>query len=247
MEVNFFSHALELSTQMTVILPEKACPRADGKWPTLYLLHGLSDDHSIWMRHTSIERYVRNLNLCVVMPQVHRSFYTDMKHGGTFWTFVSEELPALCERMFPLSPLREDRFVAGLSMGGYGAFKLGLRCPERFAGAASLSGAVDIVGLYNPEGMEDKTFWSDIFGTIDDLRGSDDDLAAVAQRLIQSGEQLPRFYMACGTEDFLYQNNVSFRDRFGKGLDLTYEEGPGAHEWAFWDQYIQRALAFFGV
>lgn len=98
--------------------------------PTLYLLHGLSDDDSIWLRRTSIERYVAQMGIAVVMPQVHRSFYTDMAAGGQYWTFISEELPALARSFFPLSAKREDNFVAGLSMGGYGALKLGLRKPE---------------------------------------------------------------------------------------------------------------------
>ena len=133
---DFFSEVLHLSTSVVVILPQPA-PSQNGttgcggshKHPTLYLLHGLSDDHTIWQRRTSIERYVSLLDLAVVMPAVHRSFYTDMAHGYRYWTFISEELPALARSFFPLSDAREDNFVAGLSMGGYGAFKLGLTHP----------------------------------------------------------------------------------------------------------------------
>jgi len=124
---DFFSEALGLSTSMCVILPEPArgqigMPGSErqpsGPHPVLWLLHGLSDDHTIWQRRTSIERYVAERGLAVVMPAVARSFYTDMAHGLPYWTFISEELPAAARSFFPLSPAREDNFVAGLSMGG---------------------------------------------------------------------------------------------------------------------------------
>src|SRR5919199_4817483 len=151
---DFFSDALSLSTSMTVILPQQTSTQiglvgavGDEPPPVLYLLHGLSDDDTIWLRRTSIERYVAPLGLAVVMPQVHRSFYRDEAYGGKYWTFVSEELPELVRRFFRVSQTRDDTFVAGLSMGGYGALKLALRQPERFAAAASLSGALDVVAL----------------------------------------------------------------------------------------------------
>lgn len=247
LHVNFRSEVLELSTSMDVLLPERADPPAGG-WPTLYLLHGLSDDHTIWQRQTSIERYVQDKPLCVVMPNVHRSFYTDMKRGGRYWTFISEEVPAVCERMFPLSTRREDRFAAGLSMGGYGAFKLGLRQPDRYAAVASLSGAVDMASIdFDNRGRDGTSFYYPIFGTPQELKGSDNDLAAVARRLIDSGAALPRFYMACGTEDFLYAINRGFLAEFEAPLHIVYEEGPGGHTWAFWDAYIQKVLAWMGV
>src|SRR3954464_8456510 len=146
MRCDLFSDALSLSTSLTVILPQPTRTQigmtgdaGEDPPPVLYLLHGLSDDDTIWLRRTSIERYVAPLGLAVVMPQVHRSFYTDEAYGGRYWTFLSEELPELVGRFFRVSSRPEDTFVAGLSMGGYGALKLALRQPERFVAAASLS------------------------------------------------------------------------------------------------------------
>jgi S-formylglutathione hydrolase FrmB len=151
---DFFSDALGLSTSMTVILPQPtknqigmAGKASEEPPPVLYLLHGLSDDDTIWLRRTSIERYVAELGWAVVMPQVHRSFYSDEVYGGRFWTFVSEELPEIVSRFFRVSTARADTFVAGLSMGGYGAMKLALRQPDRFAAAASLSGVLDLKAM----------------------------------------------------------------------------------------------------
>lgn len=129
---NFFSDVLGMSMSMTVILPQKtrnqigmAGAAPTDRHPCLYLLHGLSDDDTIWSRRTSIERYVAPLGLAVIMPNVHRGFYTDMAHGYRYWTYISEEIPALAQSFFHISDRREDTFVAGLSMGGYGAHDWG--------------------------------------------------------------------------------------------------------------------------
>src|SRR5262245_15620624 len=148
-QVNFYSETLTLGCSMHVLLPQRPLAETQSKprkkFRTLYLLHGRSDDHTAWQRFTSIERYVEGLNLSVVMPAVHRSFYNDMFYGGKYWQFISEEVPAIARDIFPLSADRKDNFAAGLSMGGYGAFKLALTHPDRFAAAASLSGGLDIV------------------------------------------------------------------------------------------------------
>ena len=252
---DFFSEVLHLSTSVVVILPQPA-PSQNGttgsggshKHPTLYLLHGLSDDHTIWQRRTSIERYAAALDLAVVMPAVHRSFYTDMAHGYRYWTFISEELPALARSLFPLSDAREDNFVAGLSMGGYGAFKLGLTHPNRYAAAASLSGALDIVKVARSD--EEEGWQAEmklVFGNPRRVAGSDNDLFHLAQQVANSDVR-PLLYQCCGTEDFLYEDNLRFKEFANSlGLALTYEEGPGEHEWGYWDQQIQRVLAWLPI
>ena len=240
---NFFSQALGLSTSMDVILPlhpwSPGASARDGKHPTLFLLHGLSDDHTIWQRRTSIERYVEDLDLAVVMPAVERSFYTDMRTGLPYWTFISEELPCVARSLFPLSDAREDNFVAGLSMGGYGAFKLALSHPERFAAAASFSGLMDITLPFKDS--ERLAEVSAVFGSLEETRGGPNDLFWLARKLARS-KHAPglRMYQWCGQQDFLYKSNVKFRKHAERlGLDLTYAEGPGDHSWRYWDEQIQ--------
>lgn len=247
MQCHFYSETLGLSTTMTVILPQNTTTQIgmDNKagahrHPTLYLLHGLSDDDSIWLRRTSIERYVASMGIAVVMPQVHRSFYTDMEYGGKYWSFISEELPALARSFFPLSDAREDNFVAGLSMGGYGAFKLALRKPEMFAAAASLSGALNIAGRFMKDDIAQDARL--IFGD-KPITGSDNDLLHLLKELNNAGGPKPKLYQCCGTEDFLYEDNLQFLDACRQTtLDLTYTEGPGAHDWGYWDARIQDVL-----
>ncbi len=252
MECNFHSDALGMACSMNVIMPQQSSTRIGmegktregGGTPVLYLLHGLSDDHSIWMRRTSIERYVAPLGLAVVMPCVHRSFYCNMEHGYNYWDFVSEELPGVVKSLFNVSDRREDTFVAGLSMGGYGAFKLALRKPENYAAACSLSGALDMAG--SRARREKEEFPGDmhlVFGTEDKIKTPEHDLLLATSRLARASGKKPFFYQWCGTEDFLYADNISFRDNARReGLDLIYEEGSGDHQWRYWDEKIQRFL-----
>jgi putative tributyrin esterase len=252
-EVNFFSEVLGIRSTMNVLLPQRTLDEIKNKRKpkcrTLYLLHGHSDDHTAWQRWTSIERYVEGLNLVVVMPAVHLSFYTDMAHGGKYWKFISEEVPAVVRDMFPLSSAREDNFVAGLSMGGYGAFKLALTYPDRYAAAASLSGAVDIgevvrVKKDDPLNKDWLVAMRNVFGDLGKVPGSKYDLFTLAKKVAR-GSVKPRLYQCCGTEDFLYADNVRFRDAIQKlPLEVTYEEGPGDHEWGYWDRMIQRVLTW---
>jgi S-formylglutathione hydrolase FrmB len=249
MRCDFFSDVLGLSTSMTVILPQSTSTQigmtgvqGDNAPPVLYLLHGLSDDDTIWTRRTSIERYASALGLAVVMPQVHRSFYADAVHGMPFWTFLTTELPELVSTFFRVSQRREDTFVAGLSMGGYGAMKWALREPWRFASAASLSGAV---ALSHPSEYADPDFarlTRSIFGdTPTDGTGND----VLHLMRVADPTALPRLYVACGTEDFLYRSNLALIEAAKQsGADLTVDFGPGDHEWSYWDEQIQKVLAW---
>ena len=253
-QCDFASDALGFAHSMNVILPQKSSSQigmdtaaGEGKHPTLYLLHGLSDDHTIWMRRTSIERYASAYGIAVGMPAGHRSFYTDMHQGGKYWTFVSEELPAIARSFFPLSDKREDNFVAGLSMGGYGAMKLGLRKPEMFAAAASLSGVMDIKSWIEEMDVEDEKRSAEflrVFGPKGSEQRTHGDLFEAAKDVLASDGPKPMLYQACGTEDFLYDHNTRFRDHLKTiGYDAVYEEDEGfGHSWDYWDMVIQRVL-----
>ncbi|RCW50459.1 MULTISPECIES: alpha/beta hydrolase family protein [unclassified Halanaerobium] len=248
-QCDFFSEVLKVSTQINVILPDDIEDFKDknGKIPVIYLLHGLSDNHTGWQRYTSVERYVQKWGYALVMPDVQRSFYTDMKNGYNYWTYVSEELPKIAENYFPISDKKEDNYVAGLSMGGYGAVKLALRLPDKFAAAASLSGAVDLARRIMDFSDDEKRMaeFRRIFGVLEKLKGSSNDLLYLLSE-VQDVEKLPRLYLCCGTEDFLYQDNLTFKKICEeKGVDLTFEEEKAGHEWEYWDKKIQDVFRWF--
>ena len=245
---DFFSEVLEVGTSMTELLPQASedqvgvtGTRRTGDLPVLYLLHGLSDDSTAWLRYTSIERYAAPLGLAVVMPQVQRSFYADEAHGERFFTFLSEELPEVVARFFRVSREREDTFVAGLSMGGYGALKWALHRPGRFAAAASLSGALDLDAISRDEWRRPlmQRVFDGRIGPRDDL------LALLADADVQS---LPSLYVGCGTEDHLYADNVRFVEAAtDAGVDVQVDFRSGEHEWGVWDATIRDVLAWLPV
>lgn len=249
---DYFSDVLEMGTSMTVILPQAtsaqigvsgaAVPAPAHRPPAvLYLLHGLSDDATAWTRYTSIERYVEPLGLAVVMPQVARSFYLDQAHGGRYWEHLSREVPQVVQSFFRLSDRREDTFVAGLSMGGYGAVRWALHQPARFAAAASLSGALDLATRQATGALRPDLADAVIAGR--PVAGSDDDLLAVLERRAGAAADLPALYVACGKDDDLVGESRSFlaaADRLG--VPVTRDLGPGAHDWSYWDRQVQRVL-----
>jgi S-formylglutathione hydrolase FrmB len=236
---------------MNVILPQQTRGQVgmrgtntDGPHPVLWLLHGWSDDHTIWMRRTSVERYVAPLGLAVVMPAVDKSYYCNMAFGPRYWDFVSEELPTLARSFFPLSERREDNYVAGLSMGGYGAVKLAFSFPERYAAAGTFSGAVR--RDWGPAKPDDPHYL--VFGDQPPGAVGNDVYALAAQARERSPAALPRIYQSCGTEDFLYRDNLRFREHLlSLDYDLTSDFRTGDHEWGFWDNDVQRFLAWLEV
>ncbi len=246
--MDVFSQALGMAVNLDVLLPDSAqypTPAEPKKYPVLYLLHGLYDDHTIWQRRTRIESYVAGKDLIVVMPSTHRAFYTNTVSGHKYFDYIALELPAICRAYFPVAEGRENTFAAGLSMGGYGAYKLAMTYPERYAAAASLSGAVNIEGMYKRHVVVgENSEFEYVFGKQRSIKGSENDLFALTEKVIASGCEKPKLYMACGTDDTLLCDSRLFRRRYGKEFDFTYEEGPGNHNWDFWDKYIQKVLAW---
>ena len=248
MQIHFFSQALGMQTEINALLPEptqgigvEGTDNSLTDLPVLYLLHGLSDDQTIWARRTSLERYVSTYRLAVIMPCAHQSFYSNEKYGLPYWDYISRELPEVVRKFLPVSCRREDTFAAGLSMGGYGALKLALRCPDRFAAAASLSGVVDVVSAFRAP--DHFSGLCRIFGDIAQLQGSPDDLYAAARDTARQ-DQKPSLYLACGTEDSLYYMHKPFASTLaGQGYRVTETSTKGAsHEWSYWDAQLPQVL-----
>lgn len=239
---DFRSEVLQMGTSMTVFLPESIrTEEAD----VVYLLHGLEDNCTGWTRYTSVERYARSYNLVVIIPEVQRSFYTDMVMGLKYFTFIHDELPDICRRMFNITAKPENTYVMGLSMGGYGAMKCLLRSPSRYAGCAAFSMAADIQNNVKTSVEPRRTEYKAIFG--EDLKvGEEDDLYALLKGL--SGVKLPPVYIACGRQDSLFDENRQFAEAIAKtGCLKRFDAFDGVHNWVFWDEAVKRAFdLFFG-
>lgn len=239
-EFHFFSEVLRKQVVANVLLPDAGSP----PFPVLYLLHGLSDDYSMWLRRSRIEWYARNLPLIVVMPDGFRGFYTDHHAGPAYGRYIAEELPAVVERNFCARSDRDARCIGGLSMGGYGALRTGLAYPDRYVSANSHSGAL-LYGQIPPEqyqGALSSHEYANIFGP--NPAGTAHDLTALARSARQS-PQFPSLLIDCGQDDFLLPHSRAFHAQLQDlQFDHEYYEFPGSHDWDYWDRHVQDALTF---
>jgi S-formylglutathione hydrolase FrmB len=237
---------VKVSLPLYMILPD---PGKVGEIPVarrkvLYLLHGLSDDASAWQRYTSIETLAAAYGLVVVMPSAGRSFYADQPNGQNYFSYLTGELPHYLDDVFGLSPRREDTFIAGNSMGGYGAFKAALLHPELYIAAASFSGvlSLNILGL-DPDDQRKHEF-ALIFGDLDKLPGSEHDPAVWLQRGAANPSALPRLFIAVGRQEDLYPLSGMFHAACQSlGVQSEYHEEDGHHDWFLWDRQIRQFLA----
>lgn len=236
----------KVNLPLNILLPD---PKRMGDIPVrnrkvLYLLHGLSDDASAWQRYTAIETIAAAYGLVVIMPSVGRSFYLDQPNGQRYFTYLVEELPRYLSDVFHLEPKRENTFIAGVSMGGYGAFKAALLRPDRFGAAASFSGVLSLEVLRaNPNDPRLPEFVS-LFGDLSQLNGSEHDPAVWLTRAAQNPASLPRLFIACGRQDNLYPLNTQVHALCQSlGLPVDYHEEDGKHDWFFWDAQIRRFLS----
>lgn len=252
-QIGFFSETLGMAVHCGVILPQTATRQVGmesaergGRHPVLWLLHGASDDHTIWQRRTSIERYAAQLGLAVVMPAVQLSSYANMAHGGRYYDYVTKELPAKMRLFFPLSDAREDNFIAGLSMGGAGCLKIGLANPDKYAAIGAFSAGAPGLRPDRPRPGSEKRRKMLYDGR--DITGTEEDVACSVKKILEQGLPAPRIFHSVGTEDFTLEGCRATRDFFrgipGDPFGYTYEEHPGAHTWEYWDTHIQDFLKF---
>ncbi|HEX8204377.1 MAG TPA: alpha/beta hydrolase family protein [Isosphaeraceae bacterium] len=236
--IHYFSESLRKASSFHVVFPEKR--RGDERWATFYLLHGLSDDDTIWLRRTSVERYVADLPLVLVMPDGGRGWYTNAAEGDAYEDDLIQDVRGLVERTFPVRVERSGRAIGGLSMGGYGAIKLGLKHHDLFASVHSHSGALG--AARSPEraqrlGRE----FARIFGPTP--RGGPEDPFALVERIDHG--VVPALRIDCGTDDELLGENRAFHEHLKSlHIDHEYQEFPGGHIWDYWDRHIQEAIAF---
>jgi S-formylglutathione hydrolase FrmB len=234
--MNFWGQSLLRQCSMNLVIPEGL--KRGQKIAVLYQLHGLSDDHTIWSRRTSIERYVSGLPLMVVMPDGGRGFYCDAVEGPAGEKHIMNDVIGFVERCFPVRRDKWGRAVGGLSMGGYGAMKLALKFPDVFASVVSHSSAFDFA--HNAKRLDCPEFRR-ITG--DEVPGGRDDLFAIAEKL--EAKKAPAIRFDCGTSDGLLQGSRDFHRHLARlKIRHEYREFPGEHNWDYWDVRVQEAIKF---
>lgn len=257
-QCNFYSPSLLKNANVMVFIPTTSADDyleertvdyyTPGKtYPTLYLLHGSYGDCTDWGRLANVERYAQDKNIAVVMPSAENSNYVNMDKGEPYLTYITSELPQFLSRIFPLSRERRETFIAGLSMGGYGAFRCAFECPETYGAAASLSGALDMQALQNSTEAHavkmPSSYKLAVFSNNGHIEGTRNDLPELLSTQLKAGKVMPKLYMTCGTEDFIFASNQSFYNKVKDlEIDLKFEKHPGVHDWNFWNAHIQDVL-----
>lgn len=236
------SRNLEMSTGVNILLPDNYDDMPKDGYPVLYLLHGMSDDRTTWLRNTRIEKYAEQRKIAVVMPEAQCSFYTDMEYGLKYYSYIAEELPEFICKTFPVSRKREDNFIAGLSMGGFGALKIGLRRFENFCGIAALSAVITPdVNAKNDTGRYGHILRG-IVGTDCEAKPEDNVISLVKAVPLNLR---PKLFMAVGNSDFLKGQSVEFDALLNEiGYEHEFITDEGYHDWDFWEKHIQTALKF---
>ena len=243
---------------VTVILPTDKLyfpgmpAREEGKpYKTLYLLHGIPGDNTDWIYGTRVKRFAEENELCVVMPSGENGMYLDQPWAGTCYSeFIGQELVDFIRKTFPVSDKREDTYIGGLSMGGYGALYNGMKYSDTFGAVAAFSSAL-LVDETMPEEAPLQIFPTDRTEVKKALYGSDLEAAAksdrnlyvMTEKKLAAGERFPDIFMTCGEDDFLREKNDAFAAFLKeKGVPVTYEVSPGNHEWDFWDRSLEKAM-----
>ena len=246
------SECLESKSDVVVILPTASVEDMkklrdygfyqDGrKYQTLYLYHGTTGDSWDWLRFSRIESYAQDHMLAVVMPSVQNSSFHNIPGSYAYYDYVSREIPTIMNWTFPLSRKRENTFIAGLSMGGNGVFKVAMANPERFGAVACLSGAFQLSQKIE---QDRACLHAAAYGHYEKLSGTIEDPYWHSSEVIRCGIDYPKLYLCCGVDDDVcYKSNVDFKTHLDNiGMKYTYHEQHGGHDWDFWDDEIKRIL-----
>lgn len=256
LQVNFFAKTLKRQVSFNALVPidnyEVSGQKEEEKpIKSLYLLHGYSGNYMDWLCGTKIQELSQKYNIAVFMPSGDNNFYlddTDM--GALYGEFIGNELVEFTRKLFHLSNRREDTFIGGLSMGGYGAIRNGLKYAENFGRIIALSSALITENIAEipidfKDPIADYPYYRKVFGDLNQLLGSDKDPKALITNLKKSNSVIPKMYMACGTEDFLLQENRDYHNFLvSENIEHTYLESSGVHDWNFWNEYIDKGLVW---
>lgn len=253
---DYYSKAKPGMNTFTAILPvdvpsagPQPRPYGEGPWPTLYLLHGYTGNQVDWLYRSDIEKWAMEYGFAVIMPAGGNSFYVDSDATQErYGVFTGEELVEVTRKMFPLSHRREDTVISGLSMGGYGAIRNGLKYPDTFGAILALSSALitDEVAAMKPDGPGNAIapygYYLQTFGDPAKLPGSDKDPKHLAKERLKDGKH-PLLFIACGSEDFVLPVNVNYHEYLEEiGYPHEWWIRPGVHDFAFWNLSLPAGL-----
>ena len=269
----FLSKYLGRQQEVNILLPggcfSNCSEGASRPYKVLWLLHGKGDDYNSWLRNSIVENLARKYQIAIIMPDGGNSFYCNMVNGPEYYSYICEELPELLPAFLPLSTSRNDQFIAGLSMGGYGALKIALRQPERFSAVGSFSGVLNISDRFKKgtvlpfeqgqnsdqilEGhdleairfqkKQDLNILINAFGSNPDFKTNHEDIFQLLDNL--KADKVPSIFLSCGRQDPLFQDSLQFEKKLqGKGISCKSNWMEGDHSWDVWNLSILYFFSF---
>lgn len=253
-----FSETLEMDTGITIVTPNKLNP--DGEYRVVYLLHGMSGGSSNWLDYSMLPVYASSGSSIYIMPDAARSFYTDMKYGFKYFTYITEELPNICRNIFNISSNRENTAIMGGSMGGYGALKCALSKPEQYG----MCGAFSSGCLFLREGLDElrrngmpqefrDNFGNQLAADFVSIFGEnfewkpEYEILELAKKA-KAGGIIPKLYLTCGTEDYFYRDHLRFWNELSKmNIAFEFEEWKARHDFIYFNDALKKAIDKFAL
>ena len=252
-EVNTMSQSLGRRVLMNVYLPSDIYDSQRhlldfAPYRTLYLLHGMTNNHTSWLNYSMVASMDQEHHLAVVMPTGENAYYIDSPRGSEkYGDFIGRELLEITRRLFPLSDQREDTFIAGLSMGGYGALRNGLKYADCFASIGAFSSPIMFEANSLKSQLQDQgertSFYETVFGQQGEI-AADTNPYYLVNHLLESQASLPKLMVTCGDSDYLLEDNLKFVDYLEqRKYPHTYLQKLGDHNWTFWNWSLEQFLA----
>lgn len=245
--MEFYSECLKRIVSFRIILPNEE-NKKEEKLKLLILLHGYNGSSADWMLNGSAYEAANENDFCIILPNGENSFYLDGEATGRkYATFIGEELPEYVRKTFPVTEKREETFIGGFSMGGFGALHTALQFNHTFGKVFALSSALianEVKEMRQGSGneMANYEYYRLMFGCPEELEQSENNPEELVRRILREGTVMPDIFMACGTEDFLLKENREFAAFLReKGVKLCYYESAGEHNFIFWNEYLKLA------
>jgi putative tributyrin esterase len=237
--MKFYSQVLGMNSSIQIIIPDMCIE--DGKYPVLYALHGASENYTRWLRETAVERYANKYGIAVIIPETAQGYYTDMKDGYDYFTYISDEIPKIIKDTFPkITTEKKYTFIAGVDIGGYGAMKMLFSKDSAFSSAASISGILSIkkyMQYVKTNNYELLPRLINIWGNIEELDSEKIELIGIIKKITSEDQRL---FLCWGNDDFTKDWNIEFLNFYNDKFNIESYEYEGNHSWESWSEQLEK-------
>lgn len=242
----FQSKTLKMPVEAEILVPQPGYKTLTqcGNYKVIILLHGANNDRAEWLLKSQIFDLVKELPIVVFMPSGKNSFYVNTANGYHYMDYITKEIPEFIKKHFRVSRDKKDWLIAGESMGGYGAAVCGLNHRSQFGNIGIMSGALDVLGVME-QGKNMPSFRFELLFGNDTEKLAQSSLNVMRYCHEVPEKERPRIFLCCGKQDWLYDMTERFRYEIANEYDVTYTEGDGRHDFAYWNERLKEMIPWF--